>query len=162
MTVDMTPRGPFETADEVIAAAQPLRDAVRAIDPADTLIEQLRARWIDIRAHFITSTLTGCGVVLGAQDERTVRWMAATMDQPETIVLLDFVKRAYAAGMAELPVLDDEAPEPVHALPPIDFPGRIAGVEPGPRCGARGRTALFASDVTCADCIALMHEAGDA
>ena len=47
----------------------------------------------------------------------------------------------------------------VHALPPIDYPGRLAsGAGPGPRCGATtGRTALFAEDVTCPDCLALME-----
>ena len=47
----------------------------------------------------------------------------------------------------------------MHALPPIDYPGRTAGVEPGPRCGKPGRTALLAADVTCPKCLALM--AGD-
>jgi hypothetical protein len=250
MTDYLTPRGPFNTPDEVDAAAQPLRDAVRAVDPDDQLFETARARWIDIRAHHIISTLTACGVELGAQDERTARWAAATLDQPECTIFLDWVKRTRAAALAGLPVygsiealiegLDDDPAEPpalswclyrsqpgtdalipagidgdrdeagdpveyareklteftvnhpgwvvkvygpddrllawaqwengkpaaysaaafVHALPPIDFPGRVAGVEPGPRCGAQGRTALLAADVTCPRCSALMDAEG--
>lgn len=71
---------------------------------------------------------------------------------------------AVFAGADGLDALgNDEAPappaEPVahkHALPPIDYPGRLAGATPGPRCGAQGPTALFAADVTCPKCIALM------
>jgi hypothetical protein len=36
----------------------------------------------------------------------------------------------------------------------------VAGVEPGPRCGAQGRTALLAADVTCPACIADMAQDG--
>ena len=95
MTYNLTPRGPFETPEQVFDAAAPLREAVHSIDPGDTLIADLRARWIDIRAHYVISTLTGCGVELGAQDERTARWIAATLDQPETAVILDWILRAH-------------------------------------------------------------------
>jgi hypothetical protein len=58
-----------------------------------------------------------------------------------------------ADALAHLrPASRGRAGDLVHALPPIDYPGRVAGIEPGPRCGARGRTALFAADVTCPDC----------
>jgi hypothetical protein len=143
-----TPRGPFDTPEQVFAAAAALRDAVRAVDPDDRLAEQTRARWIDIRAHYIISTLTACGVELGEQDERTVRWMAAMLDQPETIVLLDWVKRARHA--AEL-VAAEAAAEPEacgRCSAPFDpddtaFDGR-----------ARYRNTLF-----CRGCIDQCHEA---
>jgi hypothetical protein len=136
VTIDMTPRGPFETPEQVFAATAPLRAAVHAIDPDDRLAEQTRAHWVDIRAHYIISTLTACGVELGEQDERTVRWMAATMDQPETIVILDWVKRARQAAE---PVEAEDDPGPAcgrcgHAFDPTDtrFDGR-----------ARYRNTLF-------------------
>ncbi len=78
---------------------------------------------------------------------------------------------AQVATVADLRVIEvedapdeDEPPAPArdvtHALPPIDYPGRLAGATPGPRCGAQGRTALFAADVSCPACLADMAQDG--
>lgn len=166
----MTPRGPFETVEEAVAAAEPLRAACAAVRASDRATDQIRQRRIGARDTYITGVLTACGVELGALDRRTTRWLAAVADSEEVVMILGWVARAYGAGRdalrEEITDLDTrttslEAAAYVHALPPIDYPGRVAGIEPGPRCGAQdGRTALFAADVSCPQCIALMSTEG--
>lgn len=92
----LTPCGPFETPDDVHQAAADLRDALRRADAA--VGDEFRRLRIDAAAHHVISTLTACGVELGAEDERTVRWMAAVLDQPEITVLLDWIRRARQAA----------------------------------------------------------------
>lgn len=165
---DMIPRGPFETVEEAFVAAEPLRAACAAVRASDRAADQIRQRRIGARDTYITGVLHACAVDLGALDRRATRWLAAVADSEEIVMILGWVERAYAAGQdalrEEIRDLDTrttslEAVAYVHALPPIDFPGRLAGVVPGPRCGAQdGRTALFAADVTCPQCLALMAE----
>ena len=51
---------------------------------------------------------------------------------------------------------DSAAPELIHALPPISSPWARSGDRGTPRCAGTGPTALFASDVTCPACRALL------
>lgn len=61
-----------------------------------------------------------------------------------------------------MPSAPDLASGPVHAFPPLDHPSNRT--DPQPRCGAASeRMALFAADVTCPPCLALMAgQNGDA
>ena len=162
----ITPRGPFETVEEAFVAAEPLRAACAAVHASDQAADRIRQRRIGARDAYITDVLAACAVDLGALDRRATRWLAAVADSEEIVMVLGWVERAYAAGQdalrEEISDLDTrttslEAAAYMHALPPIDFPGRLAGRVPAPRCGAQeGRTALFAADVTCPACITSM------
>ena len=167
--------GPYETEAQAFAAAEPMRERLRqAYNYPGQMTEETRAARHAVKVRYVADILEAAGVGLGAHDGDIVRWIARVR-QPETIaVLLDWIERAHAAALAELPAygsmeavldaLDDQdgdgTPDYLHALPPINHPGRVVGVEPGPRCGAQGRTALFAADVTCPACLADMAQDG--
>lgn len=153
------PHGPFNSLDEVFEAGAPMRAAVRHVDPDDTLSEDIRARWFEARVRFITDALTQCGVDrLGELDARTVRWIAASWDSEETTVVLDWLKRAYAAALAELPVYGsiEEMLDDLGDDAPADPSTLRHALSTFYNCGADGATVAFGSDVTCPKCLALM------
>lgn len=164
------PLGPFRTVEQLAEAAAPLREAMSAINASDHQAAEIRTRRHAARITFITDGLGAAGVELGELDARCVSWLAAVADHEEVVAVLDWVLRARVAGQdalrEEISDLDTrtaslEAAAYVHALPGIDFPGRLADRVPGPRCGAQeGRSALFAADVTCPACVALLEAEG--
>jgi hypothetical protein len=119
----------------------------------------------DAPLHVVDAVLRRRGDALGNALAQLVGSLSAATtltgppyNQPLTPdALAELVERVveYAAADAERAV----GAAYLHALPPIDYPGRLAGIEPSPRCGAQGRTALFAADVTCPACVADMAQA---
>jgi hypothetical protein len=107
MTYNLTPRGPFETAQQASDAVAPFHAAVRAVG-RDGTDEQMRAAMRGAAVQYVTDRLTAAGVSLGAYDKRMIQWIGATWDHEETTVVLDWVLRAHqGAAPAEV---EDEAP----------------------------------------------------
>lgn len=162
--------GPYETSREAFDAARVLRTALADADPGNgPMTRDVIAARATARRQYVRGVLEVYGVQVGAHDKRIAEWIAGY--DVETIqTITSWVARAYAAGQdalrEEIADLDTrtaclEAAAYVHALPGIDLPGRLAGAHRGPRCGAQdGRTALFAHDVTCPACIALLEAGG--
>lgn len=160
--------GPYETSREAFDAARVLRETVAAADPDSGLRTRSIAARSAARVQYVRGVLEVCGVQVGAYDKRIAEWVAGW--DIETIqTITSWIQRAHGAGQdalrEEIADLDTrttslEAAAYVHALPGIDLPGRLAGAHRGPRCGAEGRTALFAHDVTCPACVALLEAEG--
>lgn len=93
--------GPFGNHDDVMAAAQPLLDALHRVDPAEVptvAAERARAR---VRLRYLLERLEAAGVTLGDYDLGEVRALADTT--VTTLVMIgDWLARAYASGNAEL------------------------------------------------------------
>ena len=93
-----TPRGPFETAAQAAAAAEPMCERVRQADPGGAMDDAVRAARRAAKVGYVTETLIACGVELGAQDEHLVQWIATMWDPETAVVVLDWVLRARAAA----------------------------------------------------------------
>lgn len=108
MTADTTntPRGPFDTGAQAFAAAGGLYLAIQQADPGGAMDDQVRAARLAAKVTYVTDTLTAAGVELGAHDEHIARWLARAWDPETTVVVLDWVLRARATMLAELPVYD--------------------------------------------------------
>lgn len=158
MTTDMTPRGPFNSIEDVSESVAPLRAAVSAVRASDRLADQIRHRRIVVRSEYIANTLTACGVELGDLDQRAVRWLAAAADTEEIVILLDWLLRVRAVALAEPPVYGsiEEVLGGLDDAPPADPATWRHALTPAYSCGDAGPTAAYGSDVTCPKCLAIM------
>lgn len=175
MTDNLSPNGPYETGRDAYEAARVLREQIGAATPGGDMTQAVISARSKARVQYLRGVLEVAGVELGAFDKRMVEWVAS-WDLETIQAIAGWIQRANprhadepnmhpwdAPDATALVDVRDESATVLHALPPINFPGRVAGVEPGPRCGGQGRTALLAADVTCPECIALMAEQnGDA
>ena len=105
-TTTNTPRGPFETGAQAFAAAGGLYLAIDRADPGGRMDDAVRAARTTAKVRYVTETLTAAGVKLGQHDQRIARWIACMWDPETTVVVLDWVLRARAELLAELPVYD--------------------------------------------------------
>ena len=102
MTESNIPRGPFDTAAQAAAAAEPMCELVRQADPGrGAMDDAVRAARLAAKVAYVTETLTAAGVELGQHDEHIARWIATMWDPETTIVVLDWVLRARAAATTE-------------------------------------------------------------
>src|SRR6185503_11288225 len=93
--------GPFHTPQDLAAAAQPLEDALRSVEPDAVLSEAGRRARARIRFQYLLDALEKTSVGLGNGDIAVARALAGS--PVETLVVIaDWLARASAAGNVEL------------------------------------------------------------
>lgn len=98
----MTGHGPYETREQALEDARPLRAASAAADPGGPVVtDEIRARRRAAITTHIDNALHAAGINLAAYDAETVEWLS--LWEPETIqVILSWPARARAAAEAGL------------------------------------------------------------
>lgn len=97
----LLPCGPYATRRDARIDGQPLREAVRAVDPDDEATSETAEAAHEARrraaADYVTGRLRHLGVGLGAYDEHVAAWVSGW--EPEVVaVILGWTERARAAG----------------------------------------------------------------
>lgn len=106
MSEPRTAHGPYETSRQARADAEPLNEAVRAVDPGGVMTNAIRTARRQARIDYVTDALGAAGVELGPYDRRIAAWLANW--EPETVqVVLAWVGRARAAGEAGVRLIED-------------------------------------------------------